>query len=64
MIKYRVILKVGYSSAWFEFNDGERATEFAKTALESMVANEDTGRKTFVSIEVFDKDLEKAEEND
>lgn len=64
MIKYRVILKVSYNEAWFEFEDGAKAVDFAKTALESMVNNKDMSRKSYVSVQVVDVDLENAEEKE
>lgn len=59
MTKYRVVLKVSYNEAWFEFEDGTKAVEFAKTALESMVNSEDQQKRSFITIQVVDADAEK-----
>lgn len=53
MIKYRVILKIGYDEAWFEFENAVEAINFATVALQSMVANEDTNKKTKITIEII-----------
>ena len=62
MIKYRVILKVGYNEAWFEFENAVEAINFATIALQSMVANEDTNKKTKITIEVINPNVEEEED--
>lgn len=62
MIKYRVILKISYNEGWFEFENAAEAISFATVALESMVANEDTNRKTKITIQVINPDEEKEED--
>lgn len=52
-MKYRVNVKIGYYEAWFDFEDMADAGEFAKTVLTHQVPNEDTRRKTSVSIRVM-----------
>lgn len=49
-MKYRVILKVGYNEAYFEFDDINRAAEFAGEILVHSVKSDDTDKKTSVSI--------------
>ena len=50
---YRVVLKVGYSSAFFDFKDSAKACEFAGTAILHSVANNDTRKATYVAVEVI-----------
>ena len=57
-MKYRIILKVGYYSTWFDFDDIEAAGEFAKTILLHQVQNEDTEKGTSVKIEVIREEVE------
>lgn len=58
MIKYRVILKIGYNAAWFEFENAAEAISFATVALQSMVTNEDTSKKTKITIEIINPNEE------
>lgn len=60
---YRVVLKVGYNDAFFDFATAEMAGEFASNALIHSVASEDTKRATYVSIKVM-RDNEKNNEED
>ena len=62
MIIFRVILKVGYNEAWFEFESAEDACAFAKNALVHMADSEDQKRKTYISMQAVDKSLEDKEE--
>lgn len=62
MIKYRVILKIGYNEGWFEFENAVEAIQFATVALQSMVANEDTNKKTKITIQVINSDAEEEED--
>lgn len=62
MIKYRVILKIGYNEAWFEFENAVEAINFATVALQSMVANEDTNKKTKITIEIINPNEEEEED--
>ena len=69
MLKYRVILKVGYCDAWFDFDKHEEACEFASTALAHQCVNEDNEKKTpYIQMRVIDTELEaqrkKEEEKD
>lgn len=52
-MKYRVIVKIGYNEAWFDFDDMQDAGKFAEAVLVHQVPNEDTRRKTSVSIRVM-----------
>ena len=63
-MKYRVILEVGYNTAWFEFDDIVDAGNFEKTLLIHQVANEDTKHKSKIRLEVIDTTIEKNEEED
>lgn len=51
-MKYRIILKVGYYSTWFDFDDIGEAWEFAKQMLIHHVPNEDTEKIATVKIEI------------
>lgn len=64
MIKYRVVLKVGYQEAWFEFETAKDATKFAEVALTNMVTNEDNKKKTHINLQVVDVEAEKREEEE
>ena len=64
MIKYRVIIKVSYYEAWFEFDSIEDAGEFAKTALMYNVPSKDRSDFEGVRIEVVNTDKEKESEDD
>jgi hypothetical protein len=55
-IVYRVIIAVRYADAWFDFDSIEEAGEFAKQVLTHLTPNEDTKKRTSVSIEVIDLD--------
>lgn len=57
-MKYRVIVKVSYHEAWFEFDDIESAGEFAKNILTHQVESEDSKRKSTVRIDVVDPTIE------
>ena len=63
-MKYRVILEVGYNTAWFDFDDIADAGDFAKTLLMHQVANEDTKHKTKIRLEIVDTTITDAEEDD
>lgn len=59
MLKYRIILRVGYCESWFEFDTPIAACDFAKTALLHQVTNEDTEKRpTYVTMKVVDTELE------
>ena len=64
MIKYRVIIKVGYYATWFDFDSADQACNFATSALTHMVPNEDNSKKTSINIQVIDLDAEKADGDD
>lgn len=61
-MKYRVILKVNYYEAWFEFDTIKEAGEFAKTILVHQVENEDNKRKSTIRLEVIDTALQNKED--
>lgn len=58
---YRVVLKVGYNTAWFEFADAVEAVSFAQNALVHMVGCDDTKKKSSIILEVVDPELEAKE---
>ena len=59
-MKYRVILEIGYSEAWFEFQQLMPADEFARDILTHIVQNEDNVKKSAtVKIEVIDPEVER-----
>lgn len=60
-IIYRVIIKVSYYSVHFEFESIEQACKFATTALMNMVGNEDTTKKTSITLLIVDVDAENEE---
>lgn len=55
---YRVILRVGYNVAYFEFEESVEAVLFAQTSLSHMVSCDDTKKKWNISLEVVDPELE------
>lgn len=61
-MKYRVIFKVNYYEAWFEFDTVEEAGEFAKTLLTHQVESEDNKRKSMIRLEVIDTSLQNKED--
>lgn len=63
-MKYRIILKVSYNEAWFDFDTIEDAGEFAKTILVHQINNEDCKRKSMIRMEIIDTTIEKSEEED
>lgn len=63
-MKYRVILKVSYNEAWFDFDNIEDAGEFAKTILTHQVESEDSKRKSMIRLEIIDPSAEEENEDD
>jgi len=59
---YRVILKVGYCDAFFEFESVEDAAAFARVALKHMVSNEDTKKKSKIILEIISPIDEESED--
>ena len=57
-MKYRVVIKVGYQTAFFEFETGVEACDFATAALSHSVKNEDSDKPTYVCIDVIDPEAE------
>ena len=64
MLKYKVIIKVGYNEAWFMFDTAEEACGFATTALKSMVDSEDQKKKNYIRMEVVDTSIQADEDDD
>lgn len=65
-ILYRVVVKVGYNEAAFEFESMRDAGDFARTILTHQVETEDTKKALYVKIEVSvcDDDEEENEQED
>jgi hypothetical protein len=61
-MKYRLILKVGYYEAWFEFDSIREAGAFAEAILVHQIPNEDTNKKIYITVQVVDKNAESEEE--
>ena len=57
-IIYRVIIKVSYHEAFFEFESAEDAAAFARVALTHMVTNEDTKKTSYIAMQIVDPKLE------
>lgn len=56
-MKYRVILKISYHQAEFEFDDKDEAIQFATMAVKNAVQSEDGEAYVTLRIaETFDKD--------
>ena len=65
MLKYRVIIKVSYYEAWFEFDEAEEAGVFATTLLQKMVTSPDQKKQSSITIKLIDVEAEaKAKEED
>ena len=61
-MKYRVIIKVGYNEAWFEFDSPAEACDFATIAISQQVKSEDTCKKDHIRIEVVDPTVQEEED--
>lgn len=62
-IKYRVIIKVSYLAAWFEFDSAEEACGFATNAISHMEDSEDTKKNATIAIQVVDADAKDDDED-
>lgn len=51
-MKYRVVLKVSYNVAYFDFASAEDACKFAATAIEHSAPSEDQKKIPKINIEV------------
>ena len=63
-MNYRVVLKVSYNEAWFDFDTIEEAGEFAKTILVHQTNSEDSRKKSSVKIDVINPEAEEENEDD
>lgn len=63
-MKYRVIIKVSYQEAWFEFDTAADACNFATIAISHQVKSEDTRKTDHIRIEVVDPTVEVEEEDE
>lgn len=55
---YRVLLKVSYNEAYFDFKLAEEACLFAKIALEHSATSEDQNKLKRISIQIINPDAE------
>lgn len=60
---YRVILKVGYHEAHFDFASVEDAATFGRVALSHMVDCDDTKAKTSITMLIIDPTKESKEDD-
>lgn len=60
---YRVVINVGYYTAYFDFDTPKKACRFATSALTHSVSNEDTSKKSSITLEIIEAEFE-AEENE
>lgn len=65
MIKYRVILRIGYYEAVYEFDTVEEAGGFASTALLHQIPSEDNrSAPAYVTIRAVNIEKEKEEDDE
>lgn len=64
MMIYRVVIKVGYNDAAFEFESLRDAGDFARMVLTHQVETEDTKKALYVKIEVRSCEEEEEEETE
>ena len=63
MFKYRIILRFGYYDRWFEFDNINVATQFAKDVLKYGVPNEDCPDREFsIRMDIINIEAEIEEE--
>ena len=61
---YRVILKISYREAYFDFVDAAEACGLAKTMIEHLVSSDDENEKAKIIIEIIDEGFGDCEESD
>lgn len=61
-MRYRVVLKVSYHEAWFEFDNPGDACKLAETLLTSMVDSADQKKKASIHLVVINPEI--TEEDD
>jgi len=61
-IVYRVVLRVGYCEAYFDFSTADEACIFARISLEHMVENEDTKKQHYINLQIINMDAKESEE--
>lgn len=64
MMIYRVVIKVGYNEAAFEFESLRDAGDFARMVLTHQVGTGDTEKALYVKIEVRSCEEEEEEETE
>ena len=63
-MKYRVVLKVSYNEAWFDFDSAEEACKLAELLLTSMVDSDDQKRKAVIRMDIINTAVESDEDED
>lgn len=63
-MKYRVILKVSYNEAYFDFDTIEEAGEFAKAILVHQVESPDSRKKSSIRVEIINPAIEEENEDE
>ena len=61
---YRVVLKISYRSAWFDFTDASDACNMAKLMIEHLVPGDEDDNMAKIVIEVINEGFEDCEESD
>ncbi len=59
---FRVIIRVSYNEAYFDFDDALSACNFANKALEHSSAREDCKKIAKISIEVINPNVKESED--
>ena len=59
---FRVVLKVSYNEAYFDFGTPDEACIFAKIALEHSATSEDQNKLRKISIQVVNPDVKEEED--
>lgn len=59
---YRVIIKVSYHEAYFDFDSSEEAMIFAEQALNHNTDSEDSKKARFVKIELINQEVKEDED--
>jgi len=54
---YRIVLKVSYQEAYFDFETSEDAAAFARVALTHMVNSEDVKRTPSITMLIIDPSI-------
>lgn len=60
---YRVIIKISYKTAYYDFDDIQSAGQFAEMALTHNKPNEDKDEH-YITIKIIDPNVEEAEDEE